>query len=377
MAGVKIFFYRILVCILFLGSFTNTDAYTESHDFKGQGAASFIASDSPLFPFQNSIQYIGQQNYSIDFSESRFIELEASLLMQNTLFIDPKDSLLTNTDILPYRLWFRFSNHTQEYRLGLQKINFGSATLFRPLMWFDQMNRDDPLQMTQGVWGALFRYYLQNNANIWFWGLYGNEELKGHELIKTTPETPEWGGRIQIPVPKGEAAITFHRRSIDTLSGIFENRIGLDFKLDVIVGFWTEASLIRLQENLGPFTQTFLADMGVDYTFDIGNGLTFIYEHVMASATEKRNIFFDKPYFYSLFNASYPLNWRDRLNTTLYYDWKERHFFSFIQWSRDYENISLHCTGFWNPKESSFMKTNTQMNLYSGKGIQIQIIWNH
>lgn len=376
MAGAKIFFYPILVCILILGSFTNIDAYTESNDFKGQGSTSFIASDDSKLSFQGSIHYIAENNYSAHFTESQFIELETALLLQSAIFINSDDSLLKKADILPYRLWFRYSNHTQEYRLGLQKINFGSATLFRPLMWFDQMNPKDPLQMTQGVWGALFRYYFQNNANIWFWGLCGNKELKGQELIKTTPETPEWGGRVQIPVPKGEAAITFHRRSIDTLSGIMENRIGLDFKLDVVVGFWAEASLTRLQENLGPFTQTFMADMGIDYTFDIGNGLTLIYEHVMASATEKRNIF-NKPYFYSLFNASYPLNWRDRLNTTLYYDWKERHFFSFIQWSRDYENISLHCTGFWNPKESSFMKTKAQMNFYSGKGIQIQLVWNH
>ena len=58
---------------------------------------------------------------------------------------------------------------------GLQKINFGSATMLRPLMWFDQVDPRDPLQLTDGVWGVLGRYYFLNNANIWLWGLYGNK----------------------------------------------------------------------------------------------------------------------------------------------------------------------------------------------------------
>src|SRR5690606_2983707 len=125
------------------------------------GSTSFIASDDSKLSFQGSIHYIAENNYSAHFTESQFIELETALLLQSAIFINSDDSLLKKADILPYRLWFRYSNHTQEYRLGLQKINFGSATLFRPLMWFDQMNPEDPLQMTQGVWGALFRYYFQ------------------------------------------------------------------------------------------------------------------------------------------------------------------------------------------------------------------------
>lgn len=51
----------------------------------------------------------------------------------------------------PYRLWLRLSSRQFEARLGLQKINFGSAALFRPLMWFDRIDPRDPLQLSEGI----------------------------------------------------------------------------------------------------------------------------------------------------------------------------------------------------------------------------------
>jgi len=62
----------------------------------------------------------------------------------------------------------------------LQKINFGSATLFRLLMWFDRIDPRDPLKLTDGVYGLLLRYYFHNNTNIWLWGLYSITNLILH-----------------------------------------------------------------------------------------------------------------------------------------------------------------------------------------------------
>jgi hypothetical protein len=66
----------------------------------------------------------------------------------------------------PYRLWLRLSSDRFEARLGLQKINFGSASVFRPLMWFDRVDARDPLKLTTGVYGLLLRYYFKGNANL-------------------------------------------------------------------------------------------------------------------------------------------------------------------------------------------------------------------
>ena len=46
-----------------------------------------------------------------------------------------------------------------------------------------------------------FRYYFQNNANAWLWMLMGNDETKGWETIPSDGKIPEFGGRMQLPVP--------------------------------------------------------------------------------------------------------------------------------------------------------------------------------
>ena len=69
-------------------------------------------------------------------------------------YIQPHDGEKDiNFELKPYRLWFRRSTDKIELRAGLQKITFGSARIFRPLMWFDKLNPTDPLQLTEGVWG--------------------------------------------------------------------------------------------------------------------------------------------------------------------------------------------------------------------------------
>src|SRR5690606_40300081 len=104
----------------------------------------------------------------------------------------------SNGRIKPYRLWARYSGNQFELRAGLQKINFGSATILRPLMWFDQMDIRDPLQLTDGVWAMLGRYYFLNNANIWLWVLYGNEDPKSWETFRSEEHTSELQSREHL-----------------------------------------------------------------------------------------------------------------------------------------------------------------------------------
>ena len=101
-------------------------------------------------------------------------------------------------------------------------------------MWFDSMDPRDPLQLTDGVWGGLFRYYFPNNTTLWLWSLYGNDKNKGWEILPSSSSFPEIGGRVQIPIPKGEGALSYHFREADAstygLEKIAENRFGLDVR---------------------------------------------------------------------------------------------------------------------------------------------------
>jgi len=97
--------------------------------------------------------------------------------------IHPSEPDEADGEIKPYRIWLRFSSSQYELRAGLQKIAFGSATLLRPLMWFDRTDPRDPLKLTDGVHALLGRYFFLSNANVWLWGLWGNDDKKGWEAV--------------------------------------------------------------------------------------------------------------------------------------------------------------------------------------------------
>ena len=189
----------------------------------------------------------------------------------------------------PYRIWARYSGQNWEVRAGLQKINFGSAKLFRPLMWFDGMDVRDPLQLTDGVYGALGRYYFPNNANIWLWTLIGNKNPKGYNAIGSAQWKPEIGGRYQIPAGSGQLAFSTNFRKVD-VHNLFdsvpqntllnEKRIGFDGKWDLGIGLWFESSVTVLDAN--SYTLPAVQDVwnvGADYTFGIGSGLGVTVEY--------------------------------------------------------------------------------------------------
>ncbi|MBT6007309.1 MAG: hypothetical protein HOG79_16435, partial [Prolixibacteraceae bacterium] len=215
--------------------------------FKGQfSSVAHFNGDNEL-PLWLGGRYLPQLNYSIELPTNRLIDFEYSANFFGNAGLKPFSESDLSGKIKNYRAWARYSSKQFEIRAGLQKINFGSASILRPLMWFDQLDPRDPLRLTDGVWGVLTRYYFLNNANLWVWGLYGNKNPKGWEFAETTKNKPELGGRFQTPVPKGEAAISFHHRKATTFdldenippfNEIPENRIGFDARFDMVVGWW-------------------------------------------------------------------------------------------------------------------------------------------
>ena len=184
----------------------------------------------------------------------------------------------------PYRVWARFKTSRFEGRVGLQKINFGSAVLLRPLRWFDSVDPRDPLQITDGVYGLLLREYFPGNFTMWVWGLYGNDKLKGFEISPTRARTPEYGGRFQSPLFKGELAFTTHHRRADLSKGVAsytapddplarESRYALDGKWDIGIGVWFEGALVHQTRPATASANTEAFTVGADYTFGVGNGL--------------------------------------------------------------------------------------------------------
>ena len=291
------------------------------------------------------------------------------------------------SNVKPYRAWLRFSSTRLEIRAGLQKINFGSATLFRPLMWFDRIDPRDPLQLTVGVYALLARYYFADNANVWLWGLYGNNETKGWERVPTKNKSAEYGGRLQLPASIGEIGITYHHRvaNLADLPGfpvgtiadqIPENRYALDGKWDVGVGIWFEAVLVHQQTEFPDLKYQRQWTVGADYTFDVGNGLNIVTEYFRSE--NPTDIFgLATGIGFSAWSLNYPLGLVDRISGILYRDWTNREWYRFVSWQRTYDNWALYVLGFWNPDILQLNGNQGAGSPFAGKGIQLMIVFNH
>ena len=288
-----------------------------------------------------------------------------------------------------YRLWLRLSTSRFEARLGLQKINFGSATLFRPLMWFDRLDPRDPLQITEGVTGLLLRYYFLDNINLWLWGLYGNNELRGWETGPTASRQPEFGGRVQWPLFKGELALSGHYRRADLgrgLSGaglgpllepiVPEERLALDGKWDAGVGLWIEGSVLKQHSREIPYPCQRALTLGADYTFGLGNGLYVLAEHFLREDSAEP-FGQGQDWQFSGLSLRYPLGLLDTLSGMFYYDLKNKDLYSFLSWQRTYDRWGWHVIGFWNPTRFQVFGTQAGNNYFSGKGIQVMVVFNH
>lgn len=337
----------------------------------------------PFFGFRYIPEITVEHPLSQDFS----LDFEASLNVFGTAHIHSLKNTQTEGDIDLYRFWGRLSSSRFEARIGLQKINFGSATLLRPLMWFDTIDPRDPLQLTDGVKGLLLRYYFLNNANVWLWGLYGNDRLKGWDFFPSKSNSAEYGGRLQLPLGKGEWAATYHHRTLDPSRGPFalsesavssvpEDRYALDGKWDIGIGLWLEGTLTHQHSDLLPSPWQRAVNIGLDYTFALGNGLHALTESFFFTSSSRA---FGKGegITFSAFSLGYPLGLLDNLSCIVYYNWDNKDLYSFINWRRTYDRWTINLIGFWNPERFQIYQNLPQNNLYAGLGFQILIVFNY
>ena len=368
----------LLVCIFFQINAQST------LEFDGQ--LSFISSYSPRESLEGFLgaRYIPELNYNHQVDSSFQIDLEISLNMSAVINFHNFQEGMSDVNISPYRLWARYSADQFELRAGLQKIEFGSASILRPLQWFNQIDPRDPLQLTNGVYGLLGRYYFLNNANVWVWGLYGNERTRGFDFIPTNKWTPEFGGRIQYPVPKGEVGLTYHHRTADSRSLAFvpsfekipENRVGIDGKWDLGVGLWFEATHVFKEKELGTFKNQSSFNIGLDYTFGLGNGLSFIAEHMMLGSDEKAFEIQD-PIHFTAMTMAYPIGFFDNLSAVVFYSWNTKDLTFFLNYQHSFSKFDAYLMAYYNPETSQGVQQNDLVYSFSGPGIRLMFVYNH
>lgn len=291
-----------------------------------------------------------------------------SLSYQNTM-----ENYLTEDQIEAHRFWGRLLTDTLEARLGLQKINFGPGKTLRALQWFDQIDPKDPTGFTKGVKGLLLRNYFSNDANLWGWWLYDNTELMGNSPYITYAHQPEWGGRFQYPMESGEIAISLHQRKINaarrygqeqmgiTKEAKSEKRIGLDAIWDWEVGLWLEGSLAHIEENPALLQSQQQWVLGVDYTFDIGNGLYASLETLEVTTNYETLKSLELTQHTVALVQSYPLDLIDTVKLIEFWDNQRKIVSFFGVWQKTFDQIIFNTSMTWDKK-----------NHQDGKGFQPQ-----
>jgi hypothetical protein len=327
------------------------------------------------------LRYIPEMTLTKPLSKERKID---SLISANANFEAPTDKLQINdenSEAKFYRLWARWSTSQFEARAGLQKINFGPAKILRSLRWFDTIDARDPSGLTDGVKGLLLRYYFLDNSNVWLWGLYGNDEIKGLEVAPSDGERPELGGRYQFPLKAGEMAISLHHRKIDREEWIRsqaftlitsdlidgrEDRIAIDGFWDVGIGLWFEAVAGRIKIDNDSDLWGGNMTVGADYTLD--SGIHILGEHFVMAAGDgwdetarKRST--------SALSADYGISIMDSINSIITYDWVEDETQGFIGWQRSYDDWRINLLGFLGPELGS--------GKFSGDGVELILTYNH
>ena len=375
---------RMAVAVFVAVSITRT-ASAQPVSVQGQLSTWFTLNDADPSTPGVGVRYLPSLSLARQLAESRLVDGEISINAYGFGESPGWDDVDTTGRLKAYRVWARFKTSRFEARGGLQKINFGSALLLRPLRWFDSVDPRDPLQITDGVYGLLVREYLPRNFTVWAWGLYGNEHLKGLELSPTRERTPEYGGRFQAPLSKGEIAFTTHYRRADLSKGLTsvdagedplarENRYGLDGKWDVGIGLWFEVAAVRQTRPALPSSDSGALTLGADYTFGLGNGLHVLGEYFVQDTSREMATQF------SAISLNYPLGLLDSLSAIVYVDTTREDVYRFINWQRTYDRWQFYFMGFWNPQQLAIVTqsaTNVGRNPLSGKGIQIMAVFNH
>jgi hypothetical protein len=374
-----------LVVMLSAAVLLTRTAAAQSVSVQGQVSTWFTLNDADPSTPGVGVRYVPALSLERQLTESRLVDGEVSLNAYGFGESPGWRALDATGRLKPYRVWARFKTSRFEARGGLQKINFGSALLLRPLRWFDSVDPRDPLQITEGVYGLLVREYLPRNYTVWAWGLYGNDHLKGLELNPTRERTPEYGGRFQAPLSRGEIAFTTHHRRADLSKGLTtvgadedpiarEGRYGVDGKWDVGVGIWFEGAAIHQTRPVLPSVDSGALTLGADYTFGLGNGLHVLGEYFVQESSE------DLSTRFSAVSLNYPLGLLDSLSAIFYIDTTRADVYRFVNWQRTYDSWQFYFMGFWNPRQLAIFSdaaTSVGRSPLSGKGIQVMAVFNH
>jgi len=381
---------RTRISFLFLLIGINcVSASAQTVDFSGLVSTSLLYSRNENTSFYSNLRYIPQSVFAYHFGKytlDALLSVDINSSLNKTSMGNGFRSDI-NSDL--YRLQLRLSSDRYEARIGLQRINFGPGLLIRPLMWFEKLDPRDPLQMTKGVYSALFRYYFPGNINVWLWGLLRNKGTKGWEILPSNIKKPEYGGRIELPLSKGEMGFSVHERETNfqkpglqdqlipfniNKTQFKETKFGADLRLDFNFGLWSEMCLIHRDIQSSAFEFQKMASLGVDYTFSAGNGIYAAVEYFYQSFGDKVGTNLYPAKLFAL-TVNYPLDMINSVSAIFFYNDSSKDWYRFVQFKMTYDKFQIFLISFIN--SGNLPISNSAYQAFSGKGFEFMFLYNH
>jgi len=182
--------------------------------------------------------------------------------------------LVEEYDAELFRGWVRYEKDDFKIRGGRQQILFGAATLFRPLGFFDTRVVFGIIPLTRGVDSLRSTYFTSSTSLVQGWAVpaqIGNRAIVGLR------------GEINFSAIEAGAVLQYHPVTDLPFLADFNLemvQLGYHLKGENIIGFWNESRLDIQQDRPGEPLR-FDTVVGVDYTFDIGQGLHVLLEYFL------------------------------------------------------------------------------------------------
>jgi hypothetical protein len=155
-----------------------------------------------------------------------------------------------------------------------------------------------------------------------------------------------------------------------------ENRLGIDGRWDVGIGLWAEAAWFWKGMDAGVLTNQHIMTIGADYTFGIGNGIHTLIEQVLISVDRQAFRLGNRNHFTAA-SLSYPIGILDNISAIIYVDWTGDNIYSFVNWHRQFNRIGFYLMGFWNPETLHLPQQPEGAQMFSGRGLQFMLVFNH
>ena len=177
----------------------------------------------------------------------------------------------TNVDF--FRAWLRLDSGDFKIRGGRQKILFGAGTIYRPLGFFDTRDITGVVPLTRGADGFRSTWFITPSSFLEGWLVPAKKNnsfiagLRGETLIAD----------MEVGVVLQYHPRTDLKELVDFDQEMFQ--LGYHVKGESEIGFWNESRMdIEMQSAI-----RFDTVLGVDYTFNLGEGLHVLLEYFLTT----------------------------------------------------------------------------------------------